>query len=394
MTKRNIAIFYILIAATNFWFIASNWVYFWTRFMTFGQLGWVDGIAFGFALLLDIPTGALADLLGKKRTIIFAMLSGLVGTFFIATANSLPGIFIGWMITQMGYAFYSGTSEALTYDTLVQNKQEEKFDKVVTTGHALESYVGAATTFIGGFLYVINFRLPHYLWVVGFFIGLVASFFLVEPKIDTEKFSIKKYIEQMVTGMKELFLPKIRIYFLYFLVLLGVYYLYSWGFIRPAMAEYFGFHAKEQSVIYAVLTVFCAVLVHIVPFLRRKLSNITGLTLLSIVMGLGFFMSSYPIGHYGFFAMLLIALGGKLAYPWVSIVVNKEINSKYRATTLSTIAFITKIPYVLFAIIAGQQVQHGHLNTFVLGVSVAIGLAVIASLIWYKVAYKHEPNEV
>ena len=78
--KRNIYLFYLLSATMNFWFIASNWIYFWTKYMTFGQLGWVDAAGFGFAILLEIPSGAIADLFGKRKTILFGMIAPAIGS--------------------------------------------------------------------------------------------------------------------------------------------------------------------------------------------------------------------------------------------------------------------------------------------------------------------------
>lgn len=332
--------------------------------MTYGQLGWVDAIGFGFAILLEVPSGAVADLLGKRKTILIGMLAGTIGVFTIAFSSALTGIFIGWLISQICFALYSGAAEALVYDSLVDLKDEENYDKVITKSSQIESYAGAITTLIGGFAYVINFRLPHILWGSGFLIGAVLSWFLIEPRVDTEKFSLKVYFKQLFIGGKELMQAGLRKYIGFFFVLVGVYYLYSWGFIRPAIATSFGFFAKEQGIILPLLTVYGALAVRSIPFFRKRLSDISGLVFLSILMALGFLMAAFPIGYFGIIAMILIATAGKLSSPWISIVVNKKIESKYRATTLSTVALVTKIPYVLIAVIAGKMVENSNLGKF------------------------------
>ena len=66
--------------------------------MTYGQLGWIDALGFGFALFLEIPSGAIADLLGKKKTIQVGLIAGTIGAFMISGANNLTTIFIGWLM--------------------------------------------------------------------------------------------------------------------------------------------------------------------------------------------------------------------------------------------------------------------------------------------------------
>lgn len=352
--------------------------------MTYGQLGIVDGIAFGFAILLDVPTGGIADLVGRRKTVIFSMICSFIGIMLIATASSLPIIFLGWMITQIGFSFYSGAAEALTYDTMVDLKRESEFDKVISNSHAIEMYATAITTFIGGIIFMYSFRLPHFLWGLSYLVGLVAAWFLIEPKVDTAKFSLKNYFNQLVLGTKELFQPSLRRYFLLFFMLLGVYFMYSWGFVRPAMATAYGFYAKEQGIVLPVLTISSAFAVRYVPWLRKKFTDISGLVFLTALMAIGFIASYFPLGYYGFFAMVLITAGGKIAYPWISTIVNKELSSKYRATALSAIALITKVPYVVIAVLAGNAIQNGNLNIFVLGVGLVIAVGIVISLFIYR----------
>lgn len=340
--------------------------------MTFGQLGWVDAIGFGFALLLEVPSGAIADLFGKKKTILFGMLSGAIGVGIITFSGNLTGIFVGWLITQIAFAFFSGAAEALAYDSLVDLKEEENFDKVITRSSEVESWTTAIATLIGGFLYTVDFRLPHILWGLGFAAGAIAAFFLVEPRVDTQKFSFKEYFNQLFLGIKELTQTGLRRYIGFFFALVGVYYMYSWGFIRPATATAFGFFSREQAIILPALTILGAIVVRSVPFLKSKFSNAAGLVILSLLMAFGFILASFPIGYYGIFSMIAVAIAGKLSSPWISILVNKRIESKNRATTLSTVALMTKIPYVLVAITAGKMIENGSLGTFNLTTGIII----------------------
>lgn len=340
--------------------------------MTYGQLGWVDALGFGFAVLLEIPSGAIADLFGKRKTILIGAIVGTIGAFTISFSSSLTWIFVGWMAAQFCYALYSGAAEALTYDTLLDIKKEREFDEVIAKSRQILNWTSAITIFIGGFLYTVNFRLPHILWSFGFLLAIPFAWLLIEPKIDSEKFSFKKYIEQLLTGFRELSNTSLRRYLGFFFGLIGVFYIYSWGFLQPAIATSFGFFSEAQAVILPALSILGAFVVSKLPYFRTKISDVSGLTILSLLMALGFIIAAYPVGYLGIVSMILIGIVGDLSYPWISVLINSKIESKNRATTLSTVALLTKIPYVLIAVLAGKLIQEGNLSKFNFSTSLVV----------------------
>ena len=43
------------------------WVLIWTKYMTFTQIGVVYSVGLFASILLQLPTGALADIIGRKK---------------------------------------------------------------------------------------------------------------------------------------------------------------------------------------------------------------------------------------------------------------------------------------------------------------------------------------
>jgi hypothetical protein len=64
---RNIAIFYILSAVYNAWIMSAVWIFIWSMFMTKTQIGISDSITFTVGFLFELPSGVIADLMGRKR---------------------------------------------------------------------------------------------------------------------------------------------------------------------------------------------------------------------------------------------------------------------------------------------------------------------------------------
>jgi len=181
---RNIYWYYVMEAGNSTGFIMGNWIFFWLRFMSYGQLGLIDGLAFGFGMFMEIPTGALSDLLGKRRTLIAAMFCEVVGILLIATTNTLEQLVIGFLIQQIGWAFQSGASEALAYESLKEHGREAEYSRVLSRVGVIGTAVFIITTLIGGGLYLVQFRVPHFVCALAYGTGLFATLMMREPHID------------------------------------------------------------------------------------------------------------------------------------------------------------------------------------------------------------------
>lgn len=380
---KNVRIFYLLNFTQNAWWIAGNWIFFWTRYMTYGTLGIVDALAFGFGLLMEIPTGAIADLLGKKRTIVTAMGLMTIGAILMThTGNQYP-MFAGFLLAQLGWALFSGAAEALAYDSLVDKGREQEFENVISTATATGIVFMVLTTLFGGLLYYINFRLPHIFWWLSYAVGFVISLFATEPKTDTLQFTWKNYFGQLATGFKQLISPALRSFFVFNFALFGAFVIYDFGLVRPALAVSFGFDANAQAVILAVFGLVGALFARSLPQIRKRVSDATGLYLLSLVMGLAYVSVYFGLGVFGIFTLAAIDLSGRIVYPWLSVIINKSVDSKYRATTISTSSLLSRFPYVFVAIFAGIAAETGQLRLFglVIGI-VVLGLTALNYLVF------------
>jgi MFS family permease len=369
---QNIRLYYILTFLSELYFIIGNWVFFWIKYMTYGQLGLLDMFAFSFGFIMEVPTGAIADRIGRKKTIMSAFFLAALGFLIIATANGQIQLIVGFLIAQIGWAFYSGSGEALAYDTLKENKKEEDFEKVVATTNmlTLNSYLIGAV--LGGILFSIHFRLPHLLTGGSFIVGFIVSLFLHEPHFVSEHFSIKKYFGTIKTGFQQLLLPKIKPFLPLIFVTAGIGFMYSTGIIQPALAQRFGYDGTTFSYLSALAIIISTCAVRSIPWFRTHVSDMLGLRLLGIIFIIGFVLVAFPLGYAGGIVMVILSINKALTAPWVSVVVNRELPSEYRATALSAIEMIKKIPYILVAGIAGAMIDKQMLFQLCLGIAIVV----------------------
>lgn len=121
-----------------------------------------------------------------------------------------------------------------------------------------------------------------------------------------------------------------------------------------------------------------AYLVGKVVYIRDRIGDYKGVILLCILLGLGFVLSAFPWGYFGVLVLLLIELTGAMSGPWISTIVNKHTNSQDRATTLSSLEFVSKLPFIFLVFISGSQIENHTINR--LHFSIGVSLIILASI--------------
>lgn len=156
---RNIYLAYFLAAMKNSWFWLGIWVLYYLKFTNYAGIGIIETIMIGTTTLAEIPTGAVADLLGKKKTLILSFLLEAIGGFIMALALNFNQLAFSVFVLCVGGALYSGTFDALVYDSLKQVKKESNYDKILANISTITLITITLASIIGGFLYSFNSRI-------------------------------------------------------------------------------------------------------------------------------------------------------------------------------------------------------------------------------------------
>lgn len=91
------------------------------------QVGLAEGIFHAVSLLAEIPSGMLADLIGRRRSLALAGLCGVVSALAMAFSRSFGPVCLSMAFSALSCSFISGSDEALLYDSLVQTDQEQRY---------------------------------------------------------------------------------------------------------------------------------------------------------------------------------------------------------------------------------------------------------------------------
>lgn len=353
---KNIALFYLLTIFSSSWFIAGNWLFYIYSFISPKHMGLLESLSFAIGLILEVPSGAIADLIGKRKSVVFGFLTQTIGlTMFILAPYSLWFLYIGNILTIAGFAFISGSLEALVYDTLVENKLEDKYDYILSKNETIGFIVFVISSFAGGLMYRYNPILPWIMNAIFFSLASVCAIFMLEPKIDTEIFTLQGFIKQTKSGLKVLSSLELRKYILLFVTMSSFYYMWTTGIIRIQSGKEFGFDGETQSYLLGTITFISTLFVYNYSKIRAYFADYLGLNILTLLAVFGWIFSIVGFGNkvLGFVAFALLSVSGSLFKMWRSSIINKNIESKYRATTISTMQFLVQLPYIIVAVVYG-----------------------------------------
>lgn len=145
----------------------------------------------GCILITEIPSGALADIIGRKKTLFLASILMLIGVIWTSFIRSPIDVWISNVFCMIAFSVIHGADSSLLFDSLKQVNREKEFIKI--RGQAMGNiYLTVAfCSLLAGFLSEINIRIPFILSIPGILISCFLALKFKEP-IIAQKYSFKK----------------------------------------------------------------------------------------------------------------------------------------------------------------------------------------------------------
>ena len=374
--NRNLIIVYVLSGLRYSWFWFGIWILYYLRFTNYAGIGLVEAAMIITATITEIPTGAIADLLGKKKTLTAAFLFMGVGGYFMARATSLTDLVVSVIAITIGGALYSGTLEALLFDTLKGEKQEQRYSRSLARVNSSKYIAIAVTSVIGGFLYKLDPRSPFLFAALAGFFGAFLTIFLKEPLIDTEKFSFRAYIRQTTQGFRQLFFNVAIKRTTILLLSVSIFLVIIWEMLNDVLAASSGLTSEQLGIFFTAVYLISAFASYFFGKYSQKFQNLTIFLIVALLVAATLAISPL-LGLTGIAAMVALR---SFTFPLFNIttstILNQYTESRYRATTLSTFTMIQNLPYVLSAFFIGGLIDILSVKIFSFWIGVVMILVV------------------
>ncbi len=390
--ERNIKFLkYILILSTT-WFWCGIWLVYYLKWTDYAGVGLMEATMFFVGFTLEIPTGAISDLIGKKKGLITFFIFSGIGEIVMSQVGSYASIFAAVFLLVIGHAFYSGTVEALIYDTFKSLNREAEYENYLAKVNTYQFAGLALASIIGGYLYTLNNGLPFLITGVIFFIGaILTQIFVTEPAIDTEKFSLKIYLKQNFSGFKLLFANKnIAILVLIFVTVISLKHMFI-QVLDNSFAIEIGYTPVALGVLFSLLPFVSSLSSHAYPWLKKKITANFVFYGFAVI----FFVSAILSSQLNFViagTMILIfrAFYDPLADVYVSQRLNEQIPSSARATAISTFTMIRALPYILLAYFLGDFSDKFAPSAVISVISTIFFIAFVVLVAWRSLSTRNK----
>ncbi|TLX74640.1 MFS transporter [Labilibacter sediminis] len=298
-------------------------------------------------VIFEIPSGYLADVLGRKKTLIFGSILGTIGFLVYATTSGYYYFLLAEIILGIGQSFVSGADSAMLYDSLKSCNREKEYIKYEGRNFTVGNYAEALAGILGGSLAALHMRLPFIFQTGIAFMAVPASIMLIEPIIAStrKKPGFKDILN--VVWYATVQNAKLR-YNLIFSSILGTATL-TMAWIYQLYLHDIGFSEYLIGSTHTVLNLIVGTTTLFAYKIEARLKPKMTIWLTSVII-----TGSYIISGFIDSAWILIVLGifyfsRGIATPVLKDYINRITSSDIRATVLSIRSLLIR---GLFALIA------------------------------------------
>ncbi|MBI1385493.1 MAG: MFS transporter [Rhizobiales bacterium] len=316
-------------------------------------------------VVFEVPSGYLADAVGRRPTLLAAAGLTALGCVLIATGNDLTTFMIGEVLVGMGAAFASGADSALLYDSLDELGETERVAEVELRAWRL-SYAGYALSAVaGGLAMLLAPSLPYLLSALAAFGALIVTWRLAEPPISGTIAMPLAQLGLVLQRMTTPLLAWVLVHTLAAYVMGHVAFAFAQPYVAAGLAE-LGLREGApmlSGTIAAIMFVVSIAASMASMSVRRRLGPARTM-LAAFAMQTLLIAALAAIVHPAASVLLVLRLvPDAFIRPYMLELVQPELEGRYRATYLSVQNLAGKLVYAgLLLLTAGSIGEAGRLE--------------------------------
>lgn len=312
--------------------------------------------------LLEVPTGTVADYLGRKTSVAISFLVGMAGVAIYVSKPDFGVFLVAEVFLACSMTLLSGADEALVYDSLKEEAADDKAldrrAKIVLP--RLESFKlgGILVAAPIGSVLAANFDLttPFKAQFIPLTLGFLLALTLREPTVgqQSQHSESQPYFRLLLSGVRYFASHRLlRVLTLDMVVVGSLSWLIIWMY-QPFL-KMAGVEVAWYGTVHVGMVVAQIVLLTLAPHLEKILGSQKRLLMVGpVVAGLAFI----ALGLWQTLAVvlpaILLAAGFGLARgPLFGAYLNRHIPSDKRATVLSTVSMARTIAIAVVNPIVG-----------------------------------------
>jgi len=380
--RNNIGKNYIFLGLSYVDLTRGLWMIWLTlRGFSLTQLGVMEGVFHLTKFLMEVPTGIIADLFGRKMSRILGRIIFLGSLFVLYYGRSFPVQCLGFSLSAIGYNLESGAGEALIYDSLKEIGRESVYKKIAGINNLIFEGGSIISLIVGG--YCAHNLGYQWVFIPGMTVSamsiIVAALFKEPTIIQKEQHRLRELgwflaMKEQTRISVQVIIEKPRIAFIILFTELVMMFIASLYFYLQTFWKGEGQNELQIGGYLALASVFSAT----AGILAGKIEKKIGVRGIIIFFPLLLILSIWGIGltEYSVFFYAITGFVDGVLYVAMQDYLNKMIPSERRATILSFQSMAFSLYMILFFPLIGLIGEQRGLQTAFLI------LAVIATLMY------------
>lgn len=301
-------------------------------------------------LVLEIPSGVVADILGKKNTMIIAAILYAIELVMISFMNGFWPFLIAKIISGFGVGLMSGTKESIVYDSLKKLNKTKEHKKI---SGKITMYTNISTAFIyviGGILFSIDSKLPAMISIPFVFIGIILMLFLKEPYRNDKKLTFRNSVNHLKESWY-FFKNNKDIQFLGFFAFMSFAAISISLSVSSAYFELVLIPIALMGAVAFVGSMATAYTAKKADSIEKFLGIRRSFYLIQLITTLGLFLMALLIPYVGILFYLLIPIISGFSQVTLNHYINIKVESSHRTTMLSINNFFGNLGiFILFPV--------------------------------------------
>jgi len=329
--------------------------------------------------IFEIPSGYLADLFGRKNTIVMSTFLSFIGFLIFSFFGGFYAFAIAEVLIGIGGSLMSGSDSALLYDTLIETGDKRTYTKIEGRNYAIGNFSEAAAGILGGFLAVGSIYLPVYVQTAILFLSIPIALSLVETTVHNDN-KLEKSSKAILDILRFTMIENKQLkWLIIYSSAMGVATLSMAWFAQPFFKE-IGISIAYFGILWAGLN-FSAGITSFNSHKFDKLENNRMLSSLALAMLLSFFLLGINSNLFGLLFILFVYLLRGIVTPILRNAINRNTTSNKRATVLSIRSFIIRISFAISAPFLGYIADNHSLSDSFYTLGIVVGFFSIFSAI-------------
>lgn len=346
-------------------------------------------------VVLEVPTGMVADRLGKRTSLIAATALIAAGMLVYSVGSSFAVFLFAEILLAFGASLVSGADSALLFDTLCVLNRKEEYKRLEGNARGLQMVSLAIFTILGGFVGEVSFRATMWLSAIGPLAAFVISLGFVEanPQQTThgnnEKPSaVRSYATLIVDSLRFVLKHRLVRWYILFLALLSGSGTWLLWLYQPYM-QFIGLPIYAFGLAFALFNLFAALMSGRAQQFDEFFGP-TGTLLALVVLQIApLVLMAFVIMPFGFLFILGHQAVRAISRPIISDRILQYTYADKRATVLSLGSLAGRLFFAVTAPLVGWITKTNALPT-----SLLVQGALIASLLLILVfAYRRIPRK-